>query len=468
MKIFSSPVIYPNSNYKNSNFNNKNLKENAVLKSQFQLYASPILFKAKSSAYMKAKEYLNKELATNKTSDLFKFDLKKLNGIQDGIKVFKDMTMAEIAFVLSTISEFATVRGCKNNCLHCYADAKPSIKETETHTRAMLWEDFVSLTDGISELNDRLGFNASSGKKFNSERYLTTFHDSDSLDVVLKDKLGMEHDFIEIADKLYDTMGVEVIFDTAGWNLNDKKSQERMEKYIKYYSHPDNRKKLDDINISFSPFHALHKREVELRKEGQIILADKMRNLYTDRMANTFFTFTPLLEDERFNVLGSVLPDYKTFEGFTISDTLVLFQETLEKLAILYKKDFEGEQRYIKSKTDIDKKISGFDEKLAARYISFLEKASDYFGTGHALAKFSKNKLLETMSYVEKDINSIDKFRNSFVGLLDANGDFYLTNYEITLPTEIKLNFDNRRKTAPIKPNLKEEYLIKRSDINNL
>ena len=55
--------------------------------------------------------------------------INKLEGIQHGIKVFKNMSIKEIAFFLSTIAEFATLRGCYNNCAHCYADAKPPIKE---------------------------------------------------------------------------------------------------------------------------------------------------------------------------------------------------------------------------------------------------------------------------------------------------------------------------------------------------
>ena len=465
MKIFALQNIYPQVNLVKSNFSKEILGCSNVQKSEFQPFISPITFKSNSVAYLKAKEYLAKEFPKVKSRDLFRYDLKKLNGIQEGIKVFKGMTMAEIAFVLTTVSEFATVRGCKNNCLHCYADAKPKIKEDENHTNKMLWEDFVSLTDGIKELNNRLGFRASYDNWADTGRYLTAFHDSDSLDVVLKDKLGNEHDFIEIADRLYDSMGVKVVFDTAGWNLNDKKSQEKAEKYVKYFS--DDSFKLDDINISFNPFHSLHTREIILRKEGKNELADKMHKLYIDRMANTLFAFTPLVLNEKFNVLACALPDDKLFKGFTISDTIRLFDETLEKLKELYQKDFEGEQKFITSKRNIDNYIKVYDEKLAARYISFLEKARDYFGVDNYVADESSDKILGTMQNLVTEPNSIDKYRTHFVGIIDSNGDYYMTNYNLTLPTEIKLNFDNKRETPPIKPYLKENLLIKRTDVNN-
>lgn len=469
MKIDTLNTVYSKPNFIKTNYHNRNLNNFDAQQKELQFHTAPVSFKANSVAYLKAKEYITKEFPKLRTSDLFRYDLKKLNGIQEGIKVFKGMTMAEIAFVLTTVSEFATVRGCKNNCLHCYANAKPAIKEDDTHTNKMLWEDFIALTDGIKELNNRLGFKASCKTLANKERYLTAFHDSDTLDVVLKDKLGNEHDFIEIADRLYDSMEVKIIFDTAGWNLSDKKSQEKMEKYIKHYSDYSNRKKLDDINISFNPFHSLHTKEIDLRREGKTDLADKMHKLYINRMANTLFTFTPLLFqcNENFNILACATQEDKLFEGFRLSDTLELFQETLDKLKELYKKDFEGEQKYIDSENKIKSAINMYDEKLAARYISFLEKATDYFGVENHYADEAMDTVLGNLSNLEKTPNSIDKYRNGFVGIIDANGDFYMTNYNITLPTEIKLNFDNKRKTAPIRPYLRENFLIKRTDVNN-
>ena len=115
MKIFALQNIYPQANLVKSNFSKEILRSSDVQKSEFQPFISPITFKSNSVAYLKAKEYLTKEFPKIKARDLFRYDLKKLNGIQDGIKVFKGMTMAEIAFVLTTVSEFATVRGCKNN-----------------------------------------------------------------------------------------------------------------------------------------------------------------------------------------------------------------------------------------------------------------------------------------------------------------------------------------------------------------
>lgn len=431
-------------------------------------------FKSYSVKYLKAKEYLVQENLKRQSKGLFKefqniftYDLKKLDGIQEGIKVFKNLTMKEIAFLLTTISEFALIRGCRNNCTHCYADAKPPIKNSEEMTNSMLWEDFVNLTDGIKELNQRLGFNVSDGTLHNKRRYLTTFHDSDSSDVVIKDSTGKEHDYTEIAKILYEAMGVKVIFDTSGWNLTDKKTQERMEKFVEHYSNSKNRENLDDINISFNPFHAIYTKSVDLKRAGKKELADKMRNIYTDRMANVLYTFTPLLKDENFNLLSCILPEDKIFVGFTGYDLMQLLQETLDKLEKLYKKDLAGEQKHVKSDEEISLFIEKYSDKVVGRYISFSEKAKEYFGTENLLVEEADDKLAGCVDYIESEPSSIDKYRNYFVGIIDSNGKYYLTNYELTIPTELKLNFSNNKETARIKPYLIKDKILKKVEINN-
>ena len=436
-------------------------------------YTAEPTFQSHSVKYLKAKNYLSQENLKRQSKgflkeaqDIFSYNLNKLDGIQEGIKVFKNLTMKEIAFILTTVSEFALIRGCRNNCTHCYADAKPPVKNSESMTNSMLWEDFISLTKGIKELNQRLGFNISGNLKHNKGRYLTTFHDSDGSDIVIKDCTGIEHDYIDIAKKLHDAMGVKVIFDTAGWNLTDKKAQNRMEKFVEYYSDSQNSKVLDDINISFNPFHSIYTKSIELEKAGKKEMAKKMHNIYIDRMANVLYTFTPLLKYKNFNILSCTLPNENIYKGFTISETLNLFQEILDKLEQLYIKDFNGEQKIIKSKDDININLHEYYENLAARYITFSEKAKNFFGINNSLFEEADDKFIESLKYLETEPSSIDKYRNYFVGIIDSNGKYYLTNYELSVPTELKLNFNNNKETAPIKPYLMKEKIVTRSEIN--
>lgn len=435
-----------------------------------------IAFRGDLIKYVGAKNYLKNEASgmlkgglLRDPFDLFSLDLKKLDGIQEGIKVFKDMTMKEIAFILTTVSEFATIRGCHNICVHCYGDAKPPLKENDTFTGKMLWEDFVALTSGIKELNQRLGFYASGLFMNNNERYLTTFHDSDCIETVIKDKLGIEHDFIELAEILHDTMGIRVMFDTAGWNITNKSAQKRAEKLVEHYKTPENREVLDQINISFSPFHSINNKSVELKRQNKLELAEKLRDIYTTRMANVLYTFTPLHKSYKFNILSTCAPNEEGFDGYKSKDVEELFSETLGKLRDLYVQDLEGEREFVKSKKEILSKVSNLKKHFKGpRIISFSEKAKRNLGSFNKRAEETDRYVYDTKEYLNKlDKKSIDTYRDEFVGMIDSNGNYYLTNYYFTIPTGLRLNFKNDKVTAPVRPNLLNELFISKNVINN-
>lgn len=472
MKIYSSN-LYTNSYPKLAQKPEKNMSSFSQNIVGIEYFSMPS-FKAHSVKYLKAKEYLNKETLSriksgtfDKVQDLFSYDLKKLDGIQEGIKVFKDMTMKEIAFIMTTLYEVVTKRGCFNNCAHCYADAKPPIKETETYTNSMYWEDFLALIDGVNELNNRIGFNVTGGTLFDDGRYLTSFHDADCSNVLIKDRLGKEHDFIEIAEKLYNTLGIKVIFDTAGWNLTDKKSQERMEKYVEYFSNYENMGIINQFNLSLNPFHVIHKKEVDLRKQGDIELANKYREIYISRMANVLLTLTPLLKDERMMFLICAFDDITEYEGYTEKDLGEIVNETLNKLRSLYKEDLKTDKRYIKTRKEITSNLSKIKNKFDNfRLPTLHEKARRIFDYNKDAIERTNELIDESIELLEK-VTGLETYRNNFYGILDSNGRYYLTNFNITIPTELRLNFINNKKTAPIKPYLKEGFLVKRGMINN-
>ena len=171
-----------------------------------------------SQKFYKAKAYLDTKKIINsgfKRTEITDFDLNLLDGIQDGIKVFKGLNLKEIAFIAQTITEIAIIRGCHNRCLHCYADGKPPIREDEKHINKMSWNDFENLTEGFGELNKRLGFPITRNRK-NIDPYMTMFHDADCIDIALTDNQGQEHDFIDISNRLANAFKLKNIFDTAG------------------------------------------------------------------------------------------------------------------------------------------------------------------------------------------------------------------------------------------------------------
>lgn len=192
-------------------------------------------------------------------------DIKHLEGIQKGIKVFENLTMQQINFLARSLSEIALQRGCNNMCSHCYAEAMPpSYQKAENKINKIDFEDFENLCNGFKELNKRLGFNIIESYP---ENYITLFHDSDASMIFLQDKQGKTYDYLDLAKMLNDVADKLIIFDTTGWNLQDKKTQKRMEKLVKKAINTD---EYDFVifNISANPFHSIYNKSVQLHLEN--------------------------------------------------------------------------------------------------------------------------------------------------------------------------------------------------------
>jgi len=91
-------------------------------------------------------EYL-KSTGENPIYFLAYYNPKALEGIQKGISVFKGLNMTEISFVLAHINEVGILRGCFNNCAHCYAEGSYPRKNTENYISRMSWKDYKDLTE---------------------------------------------------------------------------------------------------------------------------------------------------------------------------------------------------------------------------------------------------------------------------------------------------------------------------------
>lgn len=196
------------------------------------VFTGGVAVKKFSPKFLSAKEYLKSAFLTGKVGqnpEIYDFNLNKLDGIQEGIKVFKGLNMKEIAFIAQTITEVAVIRGCRNICSHCYAGGQPPLREDENHINKMSWNDFEALTEGFKQLNERLGFSITKNRR-GVDPYMTAFHDADSIDMLLKDNSGREHDFIDISEALSSAFGLKLVFDTAGWSPKNKKAQARAEK----------------------------------------------------------------------------------------------------------------------------------------------------------------------------------------------------------------------------------------------
>lgn len=466
-------------------YSRQTLSEHSPVKSQSaEQKISPALtyrpaFLGFSPKYLEAKKYLDRyrevnEYLPKRATNLYDFSLNRLDGIQEGIKVFEGLNMKEIAFMMRTITEFGINRGCHNMCSHCYADAKPPIKETADKINKMSWNDFKSMTDGFKELNERLGFYASAPDDLSSKRsYLSPFHDADGINIMLKDNDGGEHDFIDIANALYDSLGVPIVFDTAGWTPWDTNLQKRAEKIVKYFSDAKNGSKLYQFNLSLNPFHALHTKQVLLERTGDVKRAEKFKDLYIDRMANALFTFTPMLHREETGVIQRVASsDEKVFDGFRYEDMEKLKKSIVDRVREYYEIDAECDQKYAKGRLGIDVNMRNVERLMnfeVKRGVTLAERGQDIFGKDNRHAINSGNTAYNDKMHVLSLKSAKDFLKGNYSGILDANGKYYLTTWVSTYPTGIKLNFENADKlTAPIRPYLKEDTPITRAVINTV
>ena len=416
-----------------------------------------VCFKGNSEdEYSKAKKYLDYKKSTlSKTKQenlsLKYFDVDKLEGIQKGIKVFDGMSFKQVAFVLGRLIEVATFRGCYNNCAHCYAEAKHPIKEQDDLISKMDWEDFTDLFDGIKEINDRLGFSISRP----TDSYITSFHDADCSQVRIKDKDGNVHDWYEIVKYQNKVTGREILFDTAGWYIQDKGAQKRVESYVQKILNDDETKFV--INISANPYHAMNFRAIEHMRAGNKDKEEYFRQKDAERMANVLFTMTPLLNANKENVELRFITramDNKSenSKGYTIRDLLKNYDRYFKELEKLYLNDFLTEQKIIKNLGETTRNINNYEKELRddiSPYVTVTNKLKDLYNEDHEAVK-------DTKRYQQQDPKKVDL--HSYVSIIDANGKVYLTNYYETYETDIQLNFKNKdKRTAPIAPNLCEK-----------
>lgn len=473
-------------NYSNISFSPKTQKaqtfqQNPVVQHNFApSFSGGFPLNVHSPKYFAAKTYLcmaKQAYKKVKTLDLYMFDLNKLDGIQEGINVFKGLNMKEIAFVADTVAEITVNRGCRNICAHCYASAKAPIKETANQINKMSWNDFTSLTDGFEELNKRVGFPVVVQKK-NKHAMAIPFHDADCSSIILKDNEGKEHDFIDIAERLDKAFHLPVLFDTAGWNIQDVKAQKRMEKYVEYYSKPENFKKLEGFNLSVNPFHAMYAKSLELKQNRKPELAEKLYDLYTTRMANVLFTLTPLQKNPNFEFIArSAANDSKVPKGFKEKDLRILYMDILEKVNNLYKKDMKSAQKVVKNEDEAFEYFNNYYKRLEdiSPTIGMSARAEKFVDKNDEIAKFGERRKQQNIKDIQslkriKDLRKLNKdMNNHFYGIIDANGDYYLTTFHTSFPTEIKFNFENKGKTtAPIAPYLQKDTPLTRNVINNV
>ena len=310
---------------------------------------------------------LKKYIEKTKEQDSFvlrHFAMEPFEGLQYGIKAFKGMTMKEIQYMCENLHVIAVNRGCKNMYGYCYADAKPS-------KSAMSWEDFTTITKGLKTLKKRFlgldifGENIPISKEDILYRTTELFYDSDCMNIAVKDKKGKVYDFTELATELYNSTGRRTAFDTSGWYKNNPILQKRAEKYTEYFSKPENMEKLNAFNVSFNVFNASYIASIKALKKGETEKANRLRERFLDNMANTLFTFIPLVDNPKFHILvRSFDSKAKNAKYFDKNAMESLIKQVLTRVQRLCKDDLAGEQKYIKNPSMIENKFVNLYIKL--------------------------------------------------------------------------------------------------------
>ena len=395
------------------------------------------------------------------------FSMEALEGLQYGINVFKGLTMKEIQYLSENLHVIAVKRGCKNMCAHCYADAKPQKRE-------MSWEDFTSITQGFKTLRQRFqgldifGENNPISQEDLIYRTTELFYDADCMELAIKDKNGKLYDFTELATELYDSLGRRTAFDTSGWNRNNPALQARAEKYAEYFSSPENMEKLNAFNVSFNVFNASYGASRKALKNGDFDKTKRLRARFVDNMANTLFTFTPLLDNPKFHMLVRCFDaQAKNAAGFNKKSLASLAEDVIDRLAGLYKDDLNGKQKYIKSKDDIDEKISNVIMKINHLDTSLnssgrMKKFMEEFGIKAPLQEYD-----ESMKPVIEDLKQMGRYHKYIMHrLIDADGKVYHMNYARFIPTEIQLNIPQKNIPSPKLANLEKNFVLTKEIIN--
>lgn len=379
--------------------------------------------------YDLANEYLREKLPEIKNPSLSKLNIERLNGIQDGIEVFEGLSMAEIEFISSNLKRVLLSRGCRNNCDHCMVSAQippPSRKENTIHT--IMWDDYLKLTDGYKELNNRLGFNAVSNID-----YMVLIDDADPISLKSYDKNGKPHNIAEAIEIAHDTFNQKILFDTAGWYKIDKWSKRAAEDLVDYAK--DNPETFYQFNISINPFVNIMKKSLELGNRGCPESEAKLRNIYTERMADVLMTFSPLqrvFEDAGCKDIGVLLryaPDEDNNKGYTREDLEILYDEIMEKYEQKFRELPPEEQ-----------------EELLPALIHFRkakdENSSQIFNMGRGEKYYEKHYSVELPT--KKDL--LDRGKK----YIDINGQIVVTTNGLDkASTDIQLNYDNRNKFTP-------------------
>ena len=367
--------------------------------------------------------YIGSLPAKTKLSEypLTKLDSSKIEGIQKGIPVFDGLKMEDIAFITKRLETLNLFRGCKWGCSHCLKNALAPKSGRES----ILFEDLKRFVYGFKELSERLGFDVLNGNK-----YLNIVDDSNPIDVPING-LSREHSVAEGMQLIYDKLGIPTLFVTSGWtdrrNGRYKYSTDAAKRIVNMVQkNPDSVK---EVQISINPF-------LETRN-------------YPFRMARTLMTFLDLFKIDKARIIYRHAGEGN--KGFDAEAAKEIYARIYEDLKFLADSKLEGVPQL---KPEV---VTQFDK-------SHLIEPS---GRGRKFFPFGKNmKLQRELIQDSLDWNRMSReeqresLLNRALKCVDIDGKIYTTKpanaeyvntpIEMTIPTNIRLNYIDTEKPNPI------------------
>ena len=301
--------------------------------------------------------FYNTQNSGEKLTTLSQLDPKKIDGILDGIELFKN-TSTEDLYLLAGLSDTLMRRGCSNGCSHCFIMARGGEKKD------IKWNDFKKMADGIGELINRLGFNPflifnSTTKKFSYyDISFYPFLDSDPISIASPENNGQKkHNVAEAAEYFYSKTKIPFLITTAGWDIDkdkdkdkDKPDEENWEQKAASDLVKTMKKNPDAVSIveiSVHPFHKYMEKSIKCKQDGDIEKSDYFRQKYIDRMSNVLVTFLPILKLKKAQISLQFAPELKDDTGKSYGNSIQLAKDIIanvEKECIkrkLPKEDYE-------------------------------------------------------------------------------------------------------------------------------
>lgn len=372
---------------------------------------------------------------------LSKLDTKFLEGIQSGIPLFqgeKHLAMNSISFLATRFETLNLFRGCTVGCSHCLKDA-----QANGH-RSILFEDLERFLNGFKTLNERLGFNV-----FNGNKYLSIVDDSNPSDFPILGK-DRKHSVVEAIEKIYEKLNIPILFVTSGWNKGSGYAQKASEELANAIQ--KNPSMIESVDISINPFVGILEKSREASKNNNQDKTDFLRNVYTSRMANVLATFLNAFASNKAQIIYRHAPNAEGNELVNEVATKKLYEEIYTKL-----KKFVGSaidnipQLKPEELTRFDKshliESSGRGRQFFSSEINLREQEQliDEAIEWECLSNEEKFKTLNDYALKCVDIDG------SVYATMPSNKvDYISAPIELTVSTDIKLNYENKTPTKPI------------------